>query len=111
MTWCVRYFNRFLLQSLNHLDSARFPFLIVDCSVVVFDMEIKFNIGEYVLVNSWMKVRDGESKFRKGRFHKILQIINRVARRNSNNRSGKGLHAFIVDRRVMKNKPFQFYLN
>jgi len=106
MTWGVRYFNWRLLQLVEHLDSTRFPFLIVDCSVVVFDMKIEFDMGEDVLVNSRMKVCDGEPKFSKGRFHKILKIINWVARSNSYNSSGKGLHAVNVKSNIII--QFQF---
>ena len=89
MSWCVRYFNRRRLQLVKFLDSTHFSFLIVQCSVVVFYMKIKFDMGKYVLVNSRMKVRDGESKFSKSRFHKILKIVDRVAWSNSYNSSGK----------------------
>jgi len=103
MTWCVRYFNRSLLQLVEHLDSARFPFLIVQCSVVMFDMEVDFDMGEYS--DSRMEVGNGEPKFSKCRFHKVLKIINRVARSNSYNSSGKGIHNVKVEY-----NSFQFYI-
>lgn len=85
MTW---YFDGLLLQLVEHVDSGRFP-LIVVCFV---HMEIEFDMDKYVLVNSRMKVCDGESKVSKSSFHKILKIVDGVAGCNSNNRSGKGLH-------------------
>ena len=96
MPWCVSYFNRGFLQPLKHLDSTRFPLLIVNCSVVMFDMKIEFNMGEDVLVNRRMKVRDDESEFCKSRFHKILKIIHWVAGCNSYDSSSKRRHDFAV---------------
>ena len=103
MTW---YFDGFLLQLVEHLDSGRFP-LIVVCFV---NMEIEFDMGKYVLVNSRMKVCDGESKVSKSSFHKILKIVDGVAGCNSNNRSGKGLHD--VSCIKLKNRAirFNFYI-
>ena len=75
----------------------------------MFKLEIEFDMSEDVLVNCRMKVCDGESKFDKGRFHKILEIINRVARSNSYNRSGKGLHDYSKCLKVKKVKEIQFF--
>ena len=73
---------------MKHVDSARFPFLVVKCSVFLFNMEIEFDVGENVLVNRRMKVCYSETKFSKGRFHKILKVLNWVARSNSYDSSG-----------------------
>ena len=70
------YFNRCVLHFFNQLDSERFPFLVVDRFIIVFDVEIKFDMSKYVLIDGIMKMRNGDAKFGKSRCHKILKMLN-----------------------------------